>query len=185
MRFAPGWRRWMMRTLDSLPIFASQNEPVFDPATWRLVVDGLVGRRLALSARDLLRFPRIGVESDFRCHEGWVVPKVKWDGVRVPPILARAQATPKARFITFHAGDYTFVLSIAEARHPGVLLATDMNGEPLTPEHGGPLRLVVPAAWDCFASVKWLQRIELTERRAKATGPAIALARIGQRGPLT
>ena len=181
----PGMEAMEMKTLDSLPVFESQNKPVFDPDTWRLVVDGLVGRRLALSARDLVRFPRIGVESDFRCHEGWVVPKVKWDGVRVPPILARAQATPKARFITFHAGDYTFVLSIAEARHPGVLLATDMNGEPLTPEHGGPLRLVVPAAWDCFASVKWLQRIELTERRAQATGPSIALARIGQRGPIT
>ena len=57
-----------------------------------------------------------------------------------------------------------------------------MNGRPPPPEHGAPLRLVVPAAWDCFSSVKWVQRLELTERRAKATGPAIALARIGQRG---
>jgi DMSO/TMAO reductase YedYZ molybdopterin-dependent catalytic subunit len=174
-----------MKTLESLPVFESQNKPVFDPATWRLVVDGLVGRRLALSPRDFMRFPRIGVESDFRCHEGWVVPKVKWEGVRVPPILARAQTTPQARFVTFHSGEYTFVLSIAEARHPGVLLATHMNGQSLTPEHGAPLRLVVPPEWDCFASVKWLQRIELTERRAKATGPSIALARIGQRGPIT
>jgi DMSO/TMAO reductase YedYZ molybdopterin-dependent catalytic subunit len=66
-----------------------------------------------------------------------------------------------------------------------VLLATHINGQPLIPEHGAPLRLVVPPEWDCFASVKWLQRIELTERRAKATGPSIALARIGQRGPIT
>jgi DMSO/TMAO reductase YedYZ molybdopterin-dependent catalytic subunit len=174
-----------MKTLESLPVFEGQNKPVFDPAAWRLVVDGLVGRRLALSPRDFMRFPRIGVESDFRCHEGWVVPKVKWEGVRVPPILARAQTAPNARFVTFHAGEYTFVLSIAEARHPGVLLATHMNGQPLAPEHGAPLRLVVPPEWDCFASVKWLQRIELTERRAKATGPSIALARIGQRGSIT
>jgi DMSO/TMAO reductase YedYZ molybdopterin-dependent catalytic subunit len=64
-----------------------------------------------------------------------------------------------------------------------VLLATHMNGQPLTAEHGAPLRLVVPPTWDCFASVKWVQRIEFTERRAMATGPAIALARIGQRDP--
>lgn len=174
-----------MKTLASLPVFADQNKPAFDLAAWRLAVDGLVGRRLTLSVRDLLRFPRIGVEHDFRCHEGWVVPKVKWEGVRIPPILARAQPLPKARFLTFHAGEYNFVLSVAEARHPGVLLATHLNGGPLAPEHGAPLRLVVPAEWDCFASVKWLQRIELTERRATASGPTIALARIGQRGAIT
>ncbi len=127
-------------------------------------------------------FPRASVESDFRCHEGWVVPKVRWEGVRLPPLLARARVLAKARFLTVHAGDYTVVLSLAEARHAGVLLATHMNGQPLPPEHGAPLRLVVPADWDCFASVKWVQRIELTERRARATGPTIALARIGNRG---
>ena len=171
-----------MRTLASLPVFENQTKPGFDPATWRLGVEGAVGRPLALSYRDLFRFPRIGVESDFRCHEGWVVPGVKWEGLRIPPLLARARTLPRARFLTVHAGSYTVVLSLAEARHPGVLLATHMNGQPLAPEHGAPLRLVVPAAWDCFSSVKWVQRIELTERRAKATGPAIALARIGQRG---
>jgi DMSO/TMAO reductase YedYZ molybdopterin-dependent catalytic subunit len=172
-----------MRTLDALPVFKGQNQPAFDPATWRLVVDGAVGRRLALTHRDLLRFPRASLESDFRCHEGWVVPNIKWEGVRIAPLLTRAQVLPEARFLTVHAGDYTIVLSLAEARHPGVLLATTMNGQPLPPEHGAPVRLVVPADWDCFSSVKWVQRLELTERRAAATGPTIALTRIGQRGP--
>ena len=173
-----------MRTLESLPVFESQNKPAFDPATWRLVVDGAVERRLTLSLGDLLRFRPAGVESDFRCHEGWVVPKVRWEGVRIPPILGRARPLEKARFLTVHAGEYTTVLSLAEARHPGVLLATRMNGDSVTPEHGAPLRLVVPTEWDCFASVKWVQRLELTERRAHATGPAIALGRIGKRGPV-
>ncbi len=171
-----------MKTLESLPVFQSQNKPAFDPAAWRLVVDGVVERRLVLALGDLARFPRASVESDFRCHEGWVVPKIRWEGIRLHPILARARVLPEARFLTVHAGDYTFVLSLAEARHSGVLLATHMNGQPLPPEHGAPLRLVVPADWDCFASVKWVQRIELTERRAKATGPTIALSRIGNRG---
>lgn len=170
-----------MRPLESLPVFPGRNKPAFDPEAWRLVVDGAVGRRLALSHEELLQFPRLAVESDFRCHEGWVVPKVKWEGLGISPILARAEALTEARFITFHAGEYTFVLSIEEARHPGVLLATHMSGEPLPPEHGAPLRLVVPADWDCFASVKWVQRLELTEHRAEVTGPSIALARIGQR----
>lgn len=173
-----------MRTLESLPVFPSQNKPSFDSGTWRLVVDGAVGRRLALSPQDLASFPRVELESDFRCHEGWVVPRVRWGGVRVAPILARAQLLPRARFLTVHAGEYTVVLSLAEARHPGVLLAIHMNGQPLASEHGAPLRLVVPATWDCFSSVKWVQRLELTERRAKATGPTIALERIGQRGPV-
>ncbi len=171
-----------MRTLESLPVFQSQNRPAFDPATWRLVVDGAVERRLDLALPEVLRFPRGSVEHDFRCHEGWVVPKIRWEGVRLPLMLARARVLPKACFLTVHAGDYTVVLSLAEARHSGVLLATHINGQPLPPEHGAPLRLVVPAAWDCFASVKWVQRIELTERRAKATGPTIALSRIGNRG---
>ena len=174
-----------MRMLDALPVFEGQNRPTFDPAAWRLVVDGAVGRRLTLTYRELLRFPRAGLESDFKCHEGWVVPNIKWEGVRIAPLLARAQVSPAARFITVHAGDYTIVLSLAEGRHPGVLLATHMNGRPLPPEHGAPLRLVVPAGWDCFSSVKWVQRLELTERRAGATGPTIALTRIGRRGLAT
>lgn len=172
-----------MRTLDALPVFEGQNKPAFDPTTWRLVVEGAVGRRLTLTQRELLRFPRASLESDFKCHEGWMVANIKWEGVRLAPLLARAQVSPEARFVTVHAGDYTIVLSLAEARHPGVLLATHMNGQPLSAEHGAPLRLVVPADWDCFSSVKWVQRLELTERRARATGPTIALTRIGRRGP--
>ena len=154
--------------------------PPFDPTSWRLVVDGLVSRPLALSLSDLLALPRVIQESDFRCREGWQVKDLRWAGVRISHLLSAVAPLPLARYVTIHAGPYTAALSLQEAELPEVLLATDLDGAPLPLEHGGPVRLVVPAEWDCFTSVKWVQRLEVTQERAEPTGPAIALARIGR-----
>jgi DMSO/TMAO reductase YedYZ molybdopterin-dependent catalytic subunit len=129
---------------------------------------------------DLLALPRVTQESDFRCGEGWQVKDLHWAGVRISHLLSAVAPPPPARYLTIHAGPYTAVLSLQEAGLPEVLLVTHLDGAPLSLEHGGPVRLVVPSEWDCFTSVKWVQRLEVTQERAEPTGPAIALARIGR-----
>src|SRR5207249_4911826 len=96
--------------------------------------------------------------ADFVCEEGWVVPEQQWDGVAVAALLARAGVQPAARFLKVYAGDYTVLLPLEEALAGGALLARSLSGQPLTPAHGAPLRLVAPGRV-CWYSVKWVDRL--------------------------
>ena len=105
---------------------------------------------------------------------GWAaVSTATWTGVPLQMLLAQAQPEPEGRAILFEGADhgsfqggpdigYARALTSAEAERMGadIVLAYEMNGEPLLPEHGAPLRLVVPG-WYAMASVKWLQRIRV------------------------
>ena len=128
-----------------------QNGPAFDPPTWRLVVNGAVSCPLRLSLEEVLSLPRDEVRSALRPYGGSAGPEIRWEGIRVPTLLARAQPLPGAEFLTIHAGGYTIILSLTAARHPALLLATRRNGRPLTAEHGAPLRLAVPPEGYCFS----------------------------------
>lgn len=168
-----------MKELSELPVFVSGTLTPFDPRSWRLVVDGLVAVPLSLSIADILSLPVIDDTSPFECVDGWRVPENHWRGVLVGLLLDRAQATSAARYVTFSSGAFAMSLTLKEARAPGVLLAHSLNGKPLTPEHGAPLRLVVPGK-DCCYGVKWVERLEVS-REPMATGKAIALDRIQRR----
>jgi DMSO/TMAO reductase YedYZ molybdopterin-dependent catalytic subunit len=167
-----------MRELSELPVFPSR-APAFDPETWRLRVDGLVSRSRSLSLAQVRDLPSVEDTSPFECVEGWRVPDNRWQGVAIATLLDMTDPLPQARYATFHAGNFIMSLSLEKARAPGVLLAYGLNGAPLTPEHGAPLRLVVPGG-ECYYGVKWVERVELT-REAVETGKAIALERIQRR----
>lgn len=168
------------RVLKELPVFSMKGRPPVDPASWRLRVEGMVERPVALTLEEIHRLLRAAASSDLRCEEGWTVPDNRWEGATIASVLAIAGLRPGARHLTVHAGEYSVVISLEEASRPDVLLAYRHNGAPLPPEHGAPLRLVGPSDWDCFASVKWVERLEVTAEPAEATGPGIALARIGR-----
>lgn len=168
------------RVLKELPVFSMKGRPPIDPASWRLRVEGLVERPLGLTLEEIHGLPRTVASSEFRCEEGWIVPDNRWEGATIAGVLAVAGLRAEARHVTVHAGEYTAVLSLEDVSRPGVLLAYRRNGAPLPAEHGGPLRLVGPSDWDCFASVKWVERLEVTAEAPEATGPGIALGRIGR-----
>ncbi|MCG6876425.1 MAG: molybdopterin-dependent oxidoreductase [Betaproteobacteria bacterium] len=143
----------------------------------RLVVDGLVARRLALTPADLAAFPLAEVTDDFLCLEGWSVPGLHWGGVALATVLEAAGVAAQARFVQASAGEFSVPLTLAEAR--GALLATRLGNAQLPREHGWPVRLVVPGA-DCFTSIKWLDRIELRAEPGPDTGREIALGRLAR-----
>jgi DMSO/TMAO reductase YedYZ molybdopterin-dependent catalytic subunit len=142
--------------------------PATTAAAWEVVVDGLVAAPLKLDRTAWLALPRTQETRTFHCVEGWSVDHLGWEGVRVADLLSAAAPQAGAGFVTFHAHDgaYTDTLTLDEARAPETLLADRLDGAPLPPDHGGPLRLVVPSQLG-YKSVKWVVRVELTAERAQ------------------
>ncbi len=139
--------------------------PSFDPETWRLEVWGRVEQELSLSWADLGELPRIEVQRDFHCVTTWSRFDNRWGGVPVAALLERARPTPAATHVVLHAYDaiaYTTNLALSDFARDDNLLATHHDGEPLTPEHGGPIRAVVHHLY-AWKSCKWLAGLELVE----------------------
>ncbi len=141
--------------------------PKFDPARWRLTIDGLVQRPLELSYDDLVRLPSVEQVRDFHCVEGWGVKAVPWKGVAIGPLLEEAGLMPKGQFVSFHSlgGTYLESLSLEEATDKEVVLAYGMYGKPLSRDHGAPLRVVIPWMYG-YKGAKWLTRIQVTATQA-------------------
>lgn len=137
--------------------------PRFDPASYRLRVEGLVQRPLALTLADLRALPVAEQVSDFRCVTGWTVEDVRWTGVRIGDVLAGAGPLPSGAALSFVSAERPYIdsLMLDQALLPDVMLAWDMDGRPLTRPHGAPLRLVMPGMYG-YKSVKWVERIVLT-----------------------
>jgi DMSO/TMAO reductase YedYZ molybdopterin-dependent catalytic subunit len=106
--------------------------------------------------------PRVEVRSDIHCVTRWSRFDNLWQGVRAREVIGRAGASPEARFAIVHAEQgFTSNLPLAELMHDDVLLAEKHDGADLTPEHGWPLRLVVPRRY-FWKSAKWVRGIELS-----------------------
>jgi DMSO/TMAO reductase YedYZ molybdopterin-dependent catalytic subunit len=134
--------------------------PTFDPATWRLRIDGLVRRPVELTYADLLALPKAEQVSTFHCVTGWIVGNVHWGGVRFHDLLARAGIRPEARALHFVSAEkpYDDFLSLRQVSLANVMLAYEMDGKPLPQEHGAPVRVVIPEMYG-YKNVKWVERI--------------------------
>jgi DMSO/TMAO reductase YedYZ molybdopterin-dependent catalytic subunit len=166
----PVWSR-VSSAFDSVPLAptagwriytVAATMPVFDPKTWRLDVGGLVGVPLTLTYDELRALPATHETRDFHCVTGWSVEDVRWTGVRVADLLERVQPRAGAKALRFVSSELPYVdsLTVEQATLPDVLLAYEMDGKPLSREHGAPVRLVMPRMYG-YKSVKWVSRIEL------------------------
>jgi methionine sulfoxide reductase catalytic subunit len=142
-----------------------------------LSICGEVERPARLALADLRSLMDADLVADFHCHEGWSRPGERWRGVRLRTLLAVAGAAGSAGYVTVGSGEYTAVLTREQAEDERVLLALEHKGA-MSPRSAGFPRLVGPAEWDCFLSVKSVDRIEVTRQPQRATAAAIALARL-------
>jgi DMSO/TMAO reductase YedYZ molybdopterin-dependent catalytic subunit len=139
-------------------IWLFDDVPLLDAATWRLSISGAVASPLSLSYAELTSLPTRTADAVLDCTGGWWSEQT-WGGIVVGDLLARAGAASTAReaaVISVTGHRWTFPLD--EVR--GALLATHVGGEPLTPGHGYPARLVIPGRRG-FQWVKWVHRIEV------------------------
>lgn len=144
--------------------------PAFDASAWRLSIDGLVGTPLTLSLADFLALPQTTLVRDFYCVEGWGVNGVEWVGVTVKELMQRIQVDPKATHLVFHSGDgvYTDSLPLEQAAAEDVMLVHQVNGVPLPPDMGQPLRLITPGRY-AYKCVKWVERMEAVDEDETST----------------
>jgi DMSO/TMAO reductase YedYZ molybdopterin-dependent catalytic subunit len=129
---------------------------------WRFRVTGLVRSPFTLAWDDFRSLPRVKVFADFHCVTQWSRLGNLWEGVRVRDLLDRAEALPTAKFAIIHGYDsgWTTNLPLSDLLADDVLLADTHDGEPLSADHGGPVRLVVPSLY-AWKSAKWAREIEL------------------------
>jgi len=155
-----------IRPLNRLRINTVEPRWSIDLGAWRLRVDGLVARPLVFDYAALRRLPATRVVADFYCVEGWSVRDLEWVGVKLSTVLDLAEPLPEGRWVNFFTfpGVYRESLSLEQARMDDVILAYQLNGQPLPPENGWPLRLLVPQMYG-YKSAKWLDRIEVIDRR--------------------
>lgn len=159
--------------------------PALETASWMLRIEGLASRPRDFGLEELRRMPSRTVRMTMECAGNgrgqtsprypsmpWMeegVSTAEWTGVSLSILLNESKIKPSVREIVFHGADrgfdrgiehsYSRSLTPEEAMRDDVVLAYAMNGAPLLPQHGAPLRLVVPD-WYGMASVKWLERIE-------------------------
>jgi len=163
--------------------------PAIDEGEWRLSIGGLVANEVELSLADLRAMPARTLAVTMECagngrarlnprslSQPWLYEAIgtaQWTGATLRDVLAMAQLSTQATELVFtgrdrgiqggEEQDYQRSLTVAEAMRPNVLLAYEMNGRPLEPQHGYPLRLLVPG-WYGMTSVKWLTGIEAVDR---------------------
>jgi DMSO/TMAO reductase YedYZ molybdopterin-dependent catalytic subunit len=121
--------------------FISPSVPIA-PGNWTLKVGGLIQRPMTLTLAQLQALPATTMRVQHHCVEGWSAV-AGWRGVRLSEIARRVGVDPRVRYVEFRSfdQDYYSGWDLGSAMHPQTLLAYGMNGHPLAPEHGAPLRL--------------------------------------------
>src|SRR5579884_1913781 len=146
------------------PVLSATPPPRFNPDKWRFRVGGLVQHPLDLIYDDLLRLPHVEVESDIHCVTRWSRFDNLWEGVSFRSIAEIVQPLPEARFVLFRCMvPYSTSLPLEVCMDDNVLFAHTHDGLPLLPEHGWPLRLVVPNRY-FWKSAKWVNRVQFLDK---------------------
>jgi DMSO/TMAO reductase YedYZ molybdopterin-dependent catalytic subunit len=145
------------------PVLHYGTVPAVDLATWDFRVFGLVDNPLTLTWEDLGNLPRKRQTVDIHCVTRWSKLDTAWEGVPIRAILDLAGLRPEANHALAHCEQgYTTNLPLEVLDDEDVLLADTYDGKPLEPEHGYPLRLLVPKRY-FWKSAKWIRSLELLD----------------------
>jgi DMSO/TMAO reductase YedYZ molybdopterin-dependent catalytic subunit len=143
------------------PVLHAGSVPEVDLATWTLAVTGEVERELTLTWEQLLELPSREVTADIHCVTRWSRFDTTFKGVHWSELAKLVSPRPSARFVIAQAEQgFSSNMPIAAIEDEKALIAYEADGEPLTPDHGWPVRLVVPSRY-FWKSAKWLRGLEL------------------------
>jgi DMSO/TMAO reductase YedYZ molybdopterin-dependent catalytic subunit len=147
---------------DKWPVLHAGSVPSTDLHTWTFRVWGEVEEPLTLTWEEFDALPKTEHVQDIHCVTRWSRFDMGFRGVHWRDLAPLVRPKPSARFAIAHAEQgFTANVPFASLEDEHALLATEANGEPLTEEHGWPLRLVIPGKY-FWKSAKWLRGIELT-----------------------
>jgi DMSO/TMAO reductase YedYZ molybdopterin-dependent catalytic subunit len=147
-----------------VPVFKAGGMPTVDLRTYCLSVKGLVEKAYRFSWEQILAMPKSRVNGRLTSVSGWSV-RAHWEGIGWNDFLKQIPVRPEANHVRFTSlgGGYATVVSCKDLENPRVLLAYGVSGEPIEPEYGGPLRMVIPNLWG-YKSCKWLGQIDFTDQ---------------------
>ncbi|WP_117365855.1 sulfite oxidase-like oxidoreductase [Natrarchaeobaculum sulfurireducens] len=155
-RLPPG-----QRETSAFPVLSKGETPPFDPDTWEFTVTGAVETELSFTWDEFCDLPSVTQRQDFHCVTGWSKFDCEFTGVPLLELADRAGVSDDAVHIMFSAlDDYTTDLPLEDCLREEVLFAWSFDGEPLTPDHGGPLRVVTPHRY-AYKGAKWVDGMEI------------------------
>jgi DMSO/TMAO reductase YedYZ molybdopterin-dependent catalytic subunit len=151
------------KLIESWPTLHYGNVPKVDTSKWRFRIFGLVNEERSLSFLEFMSLPMTKVFSDIHCVTTWSKLNNLWEGVSTKVLKDLVKIKPEAKYVIIHAhGGFTTNLSLADFFLDDVLFAIKHNSSILTPDHGYPVRLVVPRLY-FWKSAKWINGVEFTE----------------------
>ncbi len=151
---------------EKLPVLSAGPTPRVDLDRWRFRVFGLVADAVELPWDRFMELPQVTETTDFHCVTQWSRLNNAWRGVSSRAVMELVEPAPEARYVMVHCLDgYTTNLELHAFLGEDVLFATHHDGRPLEPDHGGPLRLVVPRRYG-WKSAKWACGVELMAQDA-------------------
>ena len=156
-RLPPG-----QRLVKDWPVLDLGAEPHVTEQKFRLDIDGAVENRLSLRWDEFLALPQTESVSDMHCVTQWSRYDNRWKGVAARDVLRIVRPAPEVNHVIFTAYDgYTTNIRLDQFDQPDVFLVHRWEGVPITQEHGGPVRMLVPQLY-LWKSAKWLRRIQFT-----------------------
>lgn len=158
-RLPPG-----QRLVTDWPVLDLGTVPRLETDSWSLTVDGMVEQPLKWTWSDYLAQPQIGLTVDMHCVTAWSRYDNGFVGVPALHLLDLVKPLSSARYLLLHSYDgYTTNLPLSDFADDDVLLAHTWEGKPITRDHGGPMRLILPKLY-LWKSAKWLRRMTFIER---------------------
>jgi DMSO/TMAO reductase YedYZ molybdopterin-dependent catalytic subunit len=154
-RLPPG-----QKATDGWPILHYGSIPRIETSEWTLSLDGLIEEAVSFTWAEFNALPRVTLKNDIHCVTAWSKFDNTWEGVAVNEVMKQVRLKPEAKHVMLHSyGGYTTNLELDDFLRPENLFATHHDGEPLTKEHGWPVRLVVPHLY-FWKSAKWVRGVQ-------------------------
>jgi DMSO/TMAO reductase YedYZ molybdopterin-dependent catalytic subunit len=161
VRLPPG-----QRLVKDWPVLDLGIQPEIRREDYRLMLDGAIEHEMSLDWPALMALPQAEMTADMHCVTQWSNYDNRWRGIRAADILRLVRPKPGCKHIIFHSYDgYTTNVRLEQFDQPDVMLVHTWNGAPISRQHGGPLRGMIPRYY-LWKSAKWLQRMEFSEADA-------------------